>query len=227
METQIVISGLGGQGIQVTGALFGHSAVAESKRAMFFAMFDGAQRGGISECIVALSDGDELRTPPTMLQPVAAAICMHPNAYFRFEKWLKPGGLMVYNSSITVGKRPSWMGEGAGHGGGALGTDEIEITHGRSDIAYLPVPCSNIAQEDIGNVLVAALVGIGAFAETTGLVGLDTLKASLKEALRPGRHRFIPLNERALDAGRTYVQQPRVVQSDACTLFTLKSGVTA
>lgn len=218
MEREMVISGLGGQGIQVTGTLLGHAAVAENKRAMFFAMFDGAQRGGVSECVVAMTEEDRIIAPPTMLQPVSATLCMHPNAYFRFERWVKPGGLMVYNSSITVGKRPEWMA-GAGHGGGDLGTDQLEIEHTRDDIAYLPVPASNIAQEEIGNVLVAALVMLSAFAELSQVVKVETLKGSLKEAIRPGRHKFLPINEKALELGRQFMQEDRIQQREALSLF--------
>jgi Pyruvate/2-oxoacid:ferredoxin oxidoreductase gamma subunit len=46
MEKALVISGVGGQGIQVTGTTLGWAAVHEGKRALYFSMFDGAQRGG-------------------------------------------------------------------------------------------------------------------------------------------------------------------------------------
>lgn len=218
MERELIISGLGGQGIQVTGALLGHAAVAENKRAMFFAMFDGAQRGGISECVVAMTEEERIIAPPTMLQPVSAAICMHPNAYFRFERWIKPGGLLAYNSSIRIGTRPEWMA-GAGHGAGGLGTDKVEIEHTRDDIAYLPIPASETAQEEVGNVLVASLIALSAFTETTGVVGLDALKNALREAIRPGRHKFIPINEQALDLGKAFVQEDRIEQREALKLF--------
>ncbi len=42
MQHELVVSGIGGQGILVGSQLIGHSAVIEGKRSMYFSMFQGA-----------------------------------------------------------------------------------------------------------------------------------------------------------------------------------------
>lgn len=215
MEREFIIAGLGGQGIQVAATLLGHAAVNANKRALLFAMFGGSQRGGDSECLVAISDEDRILAPPVIMQPISAAICMAASPYSRFEKLIRPGGLLAYNVSVTSTHEAGWIG-------GASGAKKKEggIEHHRDDIAYLPIPASTIAQEKLGAVLVASLITLGAFATATKIIDVQTIKDSLKDALRPGRHKLIPLNKKALDLGAALLDdKSTIVNREAMKLF--------
>ncbi|MBI2766870.1 MAG: 2-oxoacid:acceptor oxidoreductase family protein [Chloroflexi bacterium] len=203
MQRELVISGVGGQGILVGSQLLGHSALAEGKRSMYFSMFQGAQRGGICECLVVVADG-RVEASPVIMQPLDGCLAMHPNSFLRFEPLIDPGGLMVYNTSIKYGTSDTKMTSGEGLG---MKIDtQITLAPNRTDIAYLPIPATDLAIEELGNSLQATLVAFGAFLEVSRVVSVESAKKSLGEALPAHRHHLIPINERALDLGTQWAQ---------------------
>lgn len=217
MQKELVLSGVGGQGMLVASQLLGHAAVVEGRRAMYFSMFQGAQRGGICECLVAIADG-RVESSPVIMQPLAGCLTMHPNAFLRFQPLILPGGLLVYNTSITLGTDDTETTTGMGLAIQANTT--IELSQNRKDIAYFPIPASDLAFDELGNQLMATLVALGAFIEISGIVSLESAKASLKEALPERRHHFIPINEKALDLGSTYARsRGRLVNPEALSLL--------
>lgn len=206
MQHEFVLSGVGGQGILVGSQLLGHSAVVEGRRALYFSMFQGAQRGGVCECLVAIADG-RVDASPVIQQPLSGSLAMHPNAFLRFEPLIKPGGLIVYNTSIKMGTSDTKTTTGEGL---AMKVDTvIELNPQRDDITYLGIPCTDLAMETFENQLPATLIGVGAFVEVSGAVGLDAAKASLTEALPAHRQHFIPMNEKALELGAQWARDHR------------------
>jgi 2-oxoglutarate ferredoxin oxidoreductase subunit gamma len=216
MQREFVFSGVGGQGILVASQLVGHAALAEGKRAMYFSMFMGAQRGGTCECLVVVAD-DRVNASPVILQPLTGNISMHPNAFLRFEKVVRPGGLIVYNTSITRGSSDTNAQTGMGM---ALKADaNIDLKPNRDDIAYMGVPATTLAIEEIGNPLMATLVAVGAFVELTGIVSVQSAQEALPEALPEHRHPLIPFNARALEIGAHYARERgTLVNADCLTL---------
>lgn len=203
-QHELVLSGLGGQGILVASQLLGHAAVVEGKRAMYFSMFQGAQRGGVCECLVTIADG-RVESSPVIMQPIVAGLTMHPNAFRRFEPLVKPGGLLVYNTSIKLGTSDTETTTGEGL---AMKVDTVvDIKPARGDIAYMGVPASDLALQELGNPLMATLIATGAFVELTGIVTLESAKESLTKALKKHRQSFIPINQRALDLGANYARE--------------------
>lgn len=222
MEREIVLSGVGGQGIQVAGQLLGCAAVACGLNGMYFSKFDGAQRGGVSDCIVAIGD-EPVSAAPVLDQPICGAIAMHPNSFQRYEPNLKSGGLLVYNSSVTLGSAEEHrVGDGM-----AIAADTIiEPKTARTDIAVMMMPASEIAHSDLGNPLMAALVTLGAFIHLTQIVPVSVLEEALREAIRPGRHKYIPASLKALLRGAEYARkEARVQNPSALRLFA--PGATA
>ena len=204
MQKELVLSGVGGQGMLVASQLLGHAAVVEGRRAMYFSMFQGAQRGGVCECLVAISDG-RVEASPVIMQPVDGSLTMHPNAFRRFEPLVKPGGLLVYNTSIKLGTSDTKTTTGEGL---AMKVNTVvEIVPGRDDIAYMGVPAGKLALEELGNPLMATLIATGAFIELSGIVSLESAKASLSKSLKAHRQSFIPINQRALDLGAKYARE--------------------
>ena len=76
----------------------------------------------------------------------------------------------------------------------------------RTDIDVLGIPASEMAVE-VGDQRLVNMVMIGAYAQKSGVVSLDSLKESLKKVLPERNHRLIPLNVQAIDAGAAYVLQ--------------------
>lgn len=209
MEREIILSGVGGQGIQVNGQLLAHAAAQEGKDALYYALFGGAQKGGVSDCIVVISDSGVTAAPLT-LQPISAAICMHPNSLKKFEEWVKPGGLMVFDRSVTATDLVYQMESGAQGSLDAAKGARKPLDIERTDIGLVSLPASKIAYEELGNSLVATLITIGVFVEYTQLLKMDVVKESLKKAIRPGRHKFLPVSEKALERGAQAVRKGEV-----------------
>ncbi len=204
MEQEIMLSGVGGQGIQVNGQLLGHAAAKENKDALYYALFGGAQRGGVSDCIVIISDSG-ITAAPLTLQPISAALCMHPNSMRKFEEWVRPGGFMVVDGSITE-TQMVYQGEGGQVDKRAKNPLGVE----RTDIGLMSLPFSKIAYEELGNQLVATLVAVGAFLEVSKVLKLESAKEALKLAIRPGRHKFLAISEKALERGAAAVRKGEV-----------------
>lgn len=218
MQHELVLSGVGGQGILVGSQLLGHTAVVEGKRALYFSMFQGAQRGGVCECLVAIADG-RVDASPVIAQPLSGSLTMHPNAFLRFQPLIKTGGLLVYNTSIKMGTSDTKTTTGEGL---AMKVDTvIELTPDRDDIAYLGVPFTDLAMDELGSQLPATLIGVGAFIEMSGIVSLESAKASLTKALPAHRQHFIPTNEAALELGAQWTRDHRdaVRNPEALTLL--------
>lgn len=203
MQRELVFSGVGGQGILTGSQLFGHTALAEGKRAMYFSMFQGAQRGGVCECLIVVADG-RVEASPVIMQPLDGCLAMHPNSFLRFEPMIDPGGLLVYNTSIKFGTSDTKTTTGEGLG---MKVDtEITLTPGRNDIAYFGLPATDIAVEQIGSSLQATLVAVGAFIALSGLVSVDRAIAALPQTLPAHRRHLNPLNERALQLGHAWAR---------------------
>ena len=198
MQQELVLSGVGGQGILVAAKLLGHAAVRAGRRALYFSMFQGAQRGGVCDCLMALADG-RVDASPVIMQPLVGNLSMHPNSFLRFEPMIKPGGLIVYNTSITRGTSETGMSTGEGL---AIKADTmIDLTPKRKDITYLAIPATDLALEHLGNQLQATLVALGAFLQLGQPVRLEDVLASMEDALPAHRRHHIPANEKALRLG--------------------------
>lgn len=224
MQRELVFSGVGGQGILIGSQLFGHTALAEGKRAMYFSMFQGAQRGGICECLLVVADG-RVEASPVIMQPLDGCLAMHPNAFLRFEPLIDPGGLLVYNTSIKYGTSDNKLTSGEGLG---MKVDtQITLEPKRSDVAYFGLPATDLAVEELGNSLQATLVGVGAFINLSGLVSLDSAIKALDQTLPAHRRHLNPLNAKALRLGFDYASSHMGELRNAGQLSLLGRGLAA
>jgi 2-oxoglutarate ferredoxin oxidoreductase subunit gamma len=96
------------------------------------------------------------------------------------EEIMKTGGLLLVNSNL------------------------VKAAPKRADLKVVGVPCNEIA-EKIGDVKIANMVMLGALSAATGAVRLDRLEEIMKGFFSPSKHKFIPLNMAAIEAGRAAV----------------------
>jgi 2-oxoglutarate ferredoxin oxidoreductase subunit gamma len=75
----------------------------------------------------------------------------------------------------------------------------ISIDSGRDDVDELNLPVVEMAKE-LGNVKTANIIALAAFVARSGIVGIEALKASVKEEFSQKKE-LIPLNMKAIDAG--------------------------
>ena len=179
MQTEVMLTGIGGQGIQLCAKTLAIGATDEGRQAMLSAHYGGEMRGGQTEASVVVGDGP-LRALP-ILPSTWSAFVMHPSYWAPVRAKLRPGGVVVANATLL---------------------DEAGLDAG--DRPVFLVPAGDIAA-GLGAPMSAGLVLLGAYAAVTGMVGLDALIAAMTRLVPPYRQQHIAKNEAALRSGHDAV----------------------
>ena len=178
MEREILLSGIGGQGVQLAANVLAHAALAEGRDVQLFGPYGGMMRGGNTDAELVVAD-DRITAPPTV-GSAWAAVLLHPDYADPVLARVRPAGLVLRNSVLW--DRP------------------LE----RVDIEVVDVPATDLAVE-AGHVMAAAMVMLGALAGLTALVELEGLCAAVRACVPPYRQQHLELNDRALQAGAAAV----------------------
>lgn len=178
MLEELVIAGFGGQGVLSMGQLLAYAGMLEDKNVAWIPSYGPEMRGGTANCGVTISDSEI--SSPLVTEP-STAIIMNLPSLSKFEPTVKPGGLLLINSSLVDQKAQ------------------------RTDVKVYEIPANEMAAE-LGNDRVANIVMLGAFLELTKVVTIDSIIESLKKVLPERRHNLIPLNREALEKGAAFVQ---------------------
>ena len=90
--------------------------------------------------------------------------------------------------------------------GGVLLVNTSLVTRppARDDVRLISIPATEIATE-MGNVMGASMVALGAFVAATGVVALESLGRALGTVLPPHRKKLIDANRASLARGAAYV----------------------
>ncbi len=170
----MLLTGIGGQGIQLAAQVLAEAALEEGRDVQLFGAYGGMMRGGNTEATLVVSDGP-IEAPPTAGSAWAALVMHHDYAEPVLQR-VRSGGLVLVNTSV-------WEGP----------TDR-----GRFEV--VEVPATDEAVE-VGNVLTAAMVMLGALAAVSGLVSLDALGRAVTRCVPSYRRQHVEANRRALAAG--------------------------
>jgi 2-oxoglutarate ferredoxin oxidoreductase subunit gamma len=178
VERAVIMTGIGGQGIQLIAKLLAQAGIREGRQVMMFGIFMGMIRGGSSESTVVIAD-DEIVTPP-IVPEAWGVLAMHPEGLPALARKVRPGGVLLLNSSLVVAP-PAWDG-----------------------VRRIAVPATEMAKE-MGQVMAASMIALGAFAGATGLVAVESLQAALGDVLPPHRRKLIDTNHASIAKGAEYV----------------------
>ena len=173
MTEKSFFAGFGGQGIISMGQLWVYFAMQEGKNVTFFPFYGAEKRGGIARASVIISD-EEIASP--LVTTPDSAMVMNMDSLPLCEKILKENGLIVINSTL-VKENPK-----------------------RADLKVVKIEASGIA-EQIGNVVFANMVALGAMAKLTGALNLADIEGILKKFFPQEKQQFIPMNIQAIQAG--------------------------
>lgn len=173
MYQGIRMSGFGGQGVISAGILLAQAGLLEGKNVSWFPAYGAEMRGGTANCSVVVAD-DEVSSP-IVSRPDTAVVLNEPSLA-KFEPMVKPGGLLIVNSSL-VNTKPR-----------------------RSDIKVALVPCNAIAQE-LGSIKIANMVALGALAGLTGAVSVESIAKALPKVFKRAKPEMLELNVKALRKG--------------------------
>ena len=178
METSIIISGYGGQGILFAGSLLCHAAVIEGKNTTWIPSYGAEMRGGAANCSVNISD-DEISSP--VIDKADVLFALNLPSELKFEHRIKPGGLMLLNTSL-VKKIPE-----------------------RQDIEYLNMNLNDMAEELGGNGF-ANVIAVGAFVEKTKILSMDSLQQALMVMTAGKKEHLLSANLKSLECGINFMK---------------------
>jgi 2-oxoglutarate ferredoxin oxidoreductase subunit gamma len=179
MLFETIMSGFGGQGIMYMGDLFGQAAVNEGLFASFFPTYGVAMRGGTANCIVMVSD-EEIGCP--LLSSPNGAILMNQQSMNKFQPIIRPGGLIVANTSII----------------------KPETFTRADDVRLVAIPAMEIAREVAGTERSANIVAFGAFLKAEPLLKTEAIEAIFRAAVSARKKDMIEKNLAALHAGLNF-----------------------
>src|SRR4029077_5323711 len=75
-ERELLLTGIGGQGVQLAAQVIARAAVLEGRDVMLFGVYGGVMRGGNSDATVVVGDGP-VQAPP-IVSHAWSAIVLHP-----------------------------------------------------------------------------------------------------------------------------------------------------
>jgi 2-oxoglutarate ferredoxin oxidoreductase subunit gamma len=175
----VVFAGFGGQGIMFIGNLMATAAMQEGRQVTYMPVYGVEMRGGTANCTVVISDKD-IGSPSTS-NPLAAVV-MNKLSLTKFGPMVKKEGLLLVNSSL-------------------IKPEEVEV----NGPEVIMVPSQEIAA-DAGNGSLGNMVLLGALAEKSGSVSVDSIKAALAETSSPGKEEMTRINNLALDGGAGFIR---------------------
>lgn len=173
---EIIIAGFGGQGILSAGRLLAYAGMVEDMEVSFLPSYGPEMRGGTANCMVVISE-NAIASP--VLNACSALIVMNNPSLEKFENWVKPGGIIITDSSMVQTKTK------------------------RSDINVFEIPATQLANE-FGNKAYSNIYLIGKLIKETKTVKPENFEKALYGVLSKKKHYMIPEEMEVLKIGMEY-----------------------
>ncbi|MAG30141.1 MAG: hypothetical protein CL908_04505 [Deltaproteobacteria bacterium] len=174
IEREILWTGIGGQGVQLAAKILALAATTEGREVMSLGTYGGTMRGGNTDATVVIADAT-ISSPP-MVSHAWSALVVHPRYYESIRPKLRRGGVVLVDSDL------------------------LEEPLAESAARLVQIAATTLARE-VDAPKAAALVLLGALAQTTGIVSNAALQTGLAQSLPSYRRQFLEANQRALRAG--------------------------
>ena len=173
MTEEIIIAGFGGQGVLTMGQILCYAGVIEDKEVSWMPSYGPEMRGGTANCMVIISD-EKISSP--ILTKFDTVIALNQPSMDKFEKAVKPGGLLIYEAS-TILNPPT-----------------------RTDIEVVPIEAANEAAK-LKNTRVMNMIILGSFLKKKPIIAFENIIHGLEKVLPERYHNLIPLNKAAMEKG--------------------------
>ena len=177
MLEQNLFAGFGGQGMLLIGNFLAQAGMKEGKYVSWLPSYGPEMRGGTANCSVVISD-KPISSP--VITKATCVIAMNRPSLEKFENAVRPGGVLIVNSSLT----------------------DIKATRDDADVFYIP---ANETAEKAGNVKAANLVVLGACIGRTKCVSPESVIEALVDKLGKKKAKLVEINRAALMAGMEFV----------------------
>jgi 2-oxoglutarate ferredoxin oxidoreductase subunit gamma len=172
MQTEVIMSGFGGQGLMMIGKLLAYAGLEEGKAVTWLPSYGPEMRGGTANCTVVIADhpvGSPLITTPR------AAVVMNQPSLEKFAPMLRKNGILVINSTM------------------------VPINSDRTDLTSFRIRANDIAAE-IAERRSANLVMLGAYIGLEEVVSPKTLVKAIEKAFS-SKKQLIGMNCKAFMKG--------------------------
>jgi 2-oxoglutarate ferredoxin oxidoreductase subunit gamma len=178
MQTEIIFSGFGGQGVLFAGQILTFAGMDSGKEVTWMPSYGPEMRGGTANCTVIIAD-EEIGSP--LVRHPQAVVVMNLPSLDKYESTLPENGVLIINGSL------------------------VNRDTTRTDIIHVIVPANEIA-EKLGNKRLTNMVLLGALLEKLPVLPMSAIDDALKNHL-PERHRkFLPANLEALKLGAAFAR---------------------
>jgi 2-oxoglutarate ferredoxin oxidoreductase subunit gamma len=174
MDRELLMTGIGGQGIQLAAQVLARAALADGRSVQMFGSYGGMMRGGRTDATIVVADS-AVEAPPTV-HDAWSAIVMHAAHAAPILGAVRPGGIVF------------------------VAAEAAEAPLDRDRYTVVDMDATGLA-DGVGNRMAASMAMVGAYAAATGLVTLASLTGAVAESLPPYRKQLADVNIAALRAG--------------------------
>jgi 2-oxoglutarate ferredoxin oxidoreductase subunit gamma len=173
MMDKILLAGFGGQGVMFIGKILTYAGMLDGREVCWIPSYGPEMRGGTANCSVVISD-EEIHSP--VIEYADFAIVLNQPSYDKFLPRVKPGGVLVANSSI------------------------VSTAEKRDDIEIIAVPAGEMANE-LGNVSLANMVCLGALLPSLTMVDMASVEKAVSAVVGKKKPELYELNLAAVRKG--------------------------
>lgn len=175
---QISLSGTGGQGLILAGIILAEAAILDGKEAVQTQSYGPEARGGASKAEVIISN-EAIDYPKVLTADIL--LVMSQEACNKYHGLVGSHGKMIVDTSLV------W-----------------EIPEIAAKV--IPLDITRAAKEELGKVMTANIIAMGALVGLTQVVSPEALKAAVLARVPKGTEK---LNQQALDLGFSMVKGMR------------------
>jgi 2-oxoglutarate ferredoxin oxidoreductase subunit gamma len=155
-RTEIIVGGVGGQGVVLSGILLGTAATLfENKKAVQTQSYSSELRGGSARVEVIISD-----------KPISDPQVRHPDIFIalaeealpRYISRVRPGALVLIDSDRVKGAEPG-------------------------DYEIIQVPATTIAENEMGDLIVTNLILLGTLLRINPIVSPESMEKAIEASV--------------------------------------------
>jgi 2-oxoglutarate ferredoxin oxidoreductase subunit gamma len=179
MTEEIIIAGLGGQGVLSMGKILAYSGIMEGKEVSWMPSYGPEMRGGTANVSLVISN-ERISSP--IINKFDTAIVLNQPSLDKFENAVKPGGYLLYDPN-GINNPPT-----------------------RKDINIYSIEAAAKASE-LGLSKVFNMIVMGGFLKIKPIVGSEFIRKGLEASLPVRHHSMIPENEKAVEIGKELVKE--------------------
>lgn len=179
MTEELIIAGFGGQGVLSMGKILAYSGIMDNKEVTWFPSYGPEMRGGTANVTVIVSNN---RISSPVLHEYDTAIILNQQSMDKFEKSVKPGGVLLYDPNGIINP-PT-----------------------RTDIQIYKVE-GTVTAVEMGNPRVFNMIIVGGYLKVRPIVSLGHVEKGLEKSLPSRYHHLIPLNLDAIRKGQEIVER--------------------